>query len=277
MTQVGQLEGSFLTLPGRRLWVEQAGKGPTVVLAHAGIADRRMWDGQVTALADRYHVVRYDQPGYGQSDSATEPYSYVEELDAVLDYVRADHAALVGSSMGGRVTIDYTLAHPDRVTALVPVAATVSGQRLSSPGWAELSAAIQAGDAQRIAEAALRMWAPLRTDPDVDARIRQLIVDNVTGIATMGTMWLPSVPAYGRLSSIVARTLVVVGDRDQDDFPRIADMLASDINGARLVVVPNADHNVPVRAERAFTRLLANFLDELNVSPVAGTRHLAGG
>lgn len=57
-------------------------------------------------------------------------------------------------------------------------------------------------------------------------------------------------------------------------------MLASEINGARLVVVPNADHNVPVRAEQAFTRLLANFLDELNVSDWREAHrlaHLAGG
>lgn len=59
------LTGSFLSLPGGRLWVEQAGAGPAVVFAHSGITDRRMWDHQVTTLADRYHVIRYDHPGYG--------------------------------------------------------------------------------------------------------------------------------------------------------------------------------------------------------------------
>lgn len=263
-TQVRQLEGSFVARAGGRLWVEQAGQGPAVVLAHAGIADGRMWDNQVAALADRYHVVRYDQPGYGRSDRATERYSYVEELGAVLDHVGAGQAALVGCSMGGRVAVDYTLAYPDRVVALVAVAAVVSGYRLSPPGWAELAAAVDADDHDRIAQAALRMWAPLRSHPEVDARIRQLVVDNVTGIAAMGRMWLDSPPASGRLNRIDAPTLVVVGDRDLADIVRIAQRLTGEIRGARLEVLPDVDHNVPVRAARAFTNLLEGFLDGLD-------------
>ena len=259
-----RLEGSFLTLPGRRLWVEQAGDGPAVVLVHAGLADRRMWDDQVAALSDRYRVVRYDHPGYGRSDPATEPYSYVEELDAVLDHAGVDRAAAVGCSMGGRVAVDYALARPDRVTALVPVAAGVSGYvGDSTPCWADLEAAIDGDDGERIAAAATRMWAPLRTDPDVDARIHQLIADNVAGIATMGTMWLDQPPAWGRLADIRTPTLVVVGDRDQPEFVRIAEQLAKEVDGAHLEVLPDVDHNVPVRAGRAFTALLARFLDRL--------------
>ena len=72
-----------LRLPGRRVWVEQAGAGRTVVFLHAAIGDRRMWDGQVATLAGRYHVVRYDQPGWGRSPTATQPYSSVEEFNAV--------------------------------------------------------------------------------------------------------------------------------------------------------------------------------------------------
>jgi pimeloyl-ACP methyl ester carboxylesterase len=160
--------------------------------------------------------------------------------------------------------IDYTLAHPDRVAALVPVAATVSGYRESMPPRDELKAGIRAGDAERIAAAALRIWAPLRTDPDVDARIRQLVVDNVAGIAAMGTMWQRVPPAVGRLADIEAPTLVVVGDGDQAEHVRTAKILAREIGRARLQVLPGADHNVPVRAEPLFSELLAGFMDGLD-------------
>jgi pimeloyl-ACP methyl ester carboxylesterase len=71
------LAGSFVSVPGGRLWAEQAGQGPAVLFAHAGIADRRMWDDQMTALADRYHVIRYDQRGFGRSDPPARKFSHV--------------------------------------------------------------------------------------------------------------------------------------------------------------------------------------------------------
>ena len=55
------LAGSFVGVPGGRLWAEQPGQGPAVLFAHAGIADRRMWDRQMAALAGRYHVIRRRQ------------------------------------------------------------------------------------------------------------------------------------------------------------------------------------------------------------------------
>ncbi len=269
MTSDGaQLEESFLTVPGGRLWVEQAGRGPPLVFVHAGIADRRMWDHQVAELTDHYRVVRYDQRGFGQSDRSAEPFSPVADLDAVLDFAGVAQAALVGCSVGGAIVIDYTLAHPERVTALVPVAAGVSGFPWQPmPEEAELEAAVKANDLDRIAQAAIRMWAPLRTDPVVDERIRRLLVDNLAGLTTLGTMWLDSPPAYGRLNGIRVPTLVVVGDHDQNDFARVAELMAAEINEAQLVVLPNVDHNVPMRAAAAFTELLASFLDELGRWP----------
>lgn len=265
-----ELQGSFLDLPGRRLWIEQAGEGPAVVFVHSGVTDRRMWDGQVAALADRYHVIRYDHPGYGRSEAATEPYSPVAELDAVLDHAGVEQAAVVGCSMGGMIVVDYTLAHPERVAALVTAAAGLTGFPWQPPPAqvqleAELTAASKAGDHERIVRAAVDLYSPLHTDPDVDERLRRLIADNTAAIAVMGTKFQLGQPAYGRISGIQVPTLVVVGDRDLDDFVRIARLLASEIDGARLDVLPDVDHIPPVRAEQAFTDLLAGFLDGLDI------------
>jgi 3-oxoadipate enol-lactonase len=255
------LAGSFLDVPGGRLWVEQAGQGPAVVFAHAGIADRTMWDDQMTALSGRYHVIRYDQRGFGRSSPPDVPYSPVADLGAVLDHAGAGRAALVGCSLGGAISIEYTLAHPGRVTGLVPVAASLSG--LPWEPVPELFAAIRSGDLERLEDVAVRLLAPLRTSPEVDARIRGLLAASLTGQMAMGSNWTPSPPAYGRLSSIRVPTLVIAGDRDAGDFLRIARLIAGTIPGARLEILPGADHNVPVRAAAAFTALLASFLDGL--------------
>jgi len=131
-----QLAGSCVEVPGGRLWTEQAGAGPAVLFAHAGIADARMWDEQITALAGRYHAIRYDQRGHGRSSPPDVPYSPAADLGAVLDHAGADQAVLVGCSVGGAIAINYALAHPGRVTGLVLAAASTSGLPPAAAGQA---------------------------------------------------------------------------------------------------------------------------------------------
>lgn len=258
-----QLAGTFVAVPGGKLWVEQAGHGPTVVLVHFGIADRRMWDAQMTALAGNYHVVRYDQRGYGRSPAPTQPFSYVADLDAVLDHGGAEQAVLVGGSVGGATIIDYTLDHPARVSGLVTVAAGLSGYPWKpTPAVRAFEDAVTSDDTQHTVDTGLAAWAPLRTDPDTDSRIRELLTDNLPGLRALGRFWTNQQPAYGRLHDISAPTLVVVGEADQPDFRHIADHLAQHIPQARLVVLPGVDHNVPLRASTEFTQLLTRFLNQ---------------
>ena len=60
---------------GARIYYEVAGEGETLVLVHAGIADSRMWEGQVAAFAERYRVVRYDLRGFGKTEMVEGPFS----------------------------------------------------------------------------------------------------------------------------------------------------------------------------------------------------------
>ncbi|NMO22138.1 alpha/beta hydrolase, partial [Pyxidicoccus fallax] len=112
---------------------ERAGRGPAMVFLHAGVADRRMWRAELAAFAPTHHALAYDGRGFGESRGAPEPFSHVDDLGAVLDAVGAREAVLVGCSHGGRVALDFTLAHPDRVRGLVLVAPAVSGVAEPSP------------------------------------------------------------------------------------------------------------------------------------------------
>ncbi|HEX7463864.1 MAG TPA: alpha/beta fold hydrolase, partial [Actinomycetota bacterium] len=149
----------YVYVGGGRLYHEIAGDGPPVALIHPGLWDRRTWDDQFEPFAERHRVIRYDLRGYGLS-SRPEPgsaYSHVVDLAAILDAVGIDRAALVGCSMGGRIALDFALTHPDRVLALVLVAADVSGTEEGLPEeetwfserWAPIESAIAAGDLER--------------------------------------------------------------------------------------------------------------------------------
>ncbi|MEY9845431.1 alpha/beta fold hydrolase [Streptacidiphilus sp. MAP5-3] len=100
---------------------------PTVVLAHGGTSDRRMWDRQVPVLAARFRVVRYDWLGYGTSGDVAGDHARHEQLLALLDALGVGRVVLVGNSDGGKLSLDAALCAPERVAGLVLVGSGLSG------------------------------------------------------------------------------------------------------------------------------------------------------
>lgn len=110
----------YAEIEGCRLYYEIAGKGETLVLGHAGLCDRRQWDGQWDDFSKDFRVVRYDMRGYGKSDAATDPVSRSADLYGLLKALGLKKVALLGCSMSGTSAIDFTLEHPEMVWALIP-------------------------------------------------------------------------------------------------------------------------------------------------------------
>ena len=147
----------------------------------------RTWDPQMVPFTEAgYRVIRYDLRGYGLSSRPTaEPYSHVADLCSLLDTLDVEQAALVGCSMGGAVAIDTTLTVPDRVWALVTVAAGLGGfePNAEEEEWWEdagagIEEAVEAGELVRAQDLRLAIWAPLGTDDaagrgDPPDRVRQ--------------------------------------------------------------------------------------------------------
>jgi pimeloyl-ACP methyl ester carboxylesterase len=212
------------------LFVETAGAGLPVVFLHAGVADRRMWQEQVSALAPRFHTVAYDRRGFGRTEHADEAYSHVADLLAVLDAVApAQPAVLVGCSQGGRIAIDLALAYSNRVRALVLVAPAITGApeptAFTAPVQAlidELEQAEAARDLDRINALEAHAWldGPAETRGRVRGAARDLFFD-MNGIALRAEPRgdeIEPADAYRRIAEITAPVLLVWGDRD---FPHV--------------------------------------------------------
>src|SRR6187401_3507602 len=93
--------------------------GELVLLLHAGVADRRMWDGQWDRLAERFRVVRGDLRGFGETPIPGGEFSYVDDVGELIETVGGGPAAIVGSSFGGRIALATAAAHPALVRRLV--------------------------------------------------------------------------------------------------------------------------------------------------------------
>jgi 3-oxoadipate enol-lactonase len=244
---------------GARLWVEEEGAGPAVLFVHGGLGDRRLWQPQAHALAARFRCIRYDLRFWGRSESPGTEFSAVDDAIGVLDAAGIERAAVVGLSLGGGLALDVALAHPERVWALVHVAAGVSGMPVD-PYTPEQAAAYEEaearGDLDAMMEIDLAVWAPLGTDDELRELWRA--TPDALGVPDGASPRQPS-PAGERLEEVGVPTLVVVPAHDPPAQREVGATVARRVPGARLVEV-DSDHYLTLRLPEQLSELLLEFL-----------------
>lgn len=264
----------FAEVNGTRLYYEVAGSGHPLVMIHAGVADRRLWDEQWNVFAERYTVIRYDMRGFGKSSVVAGAFSHHDDLYALLAWLGIEQAYLMGCSRGGSTAIDVTLDHPELVKALIVVG--------SSPGGApeieaepprqseEIMSSFKAGDLERTSELEVQVWVdgPKRAPDQVECRVRDLVYEmNLIAlqneVAGEGEEQALEPPAYDRLGEIRVPTLVIVGDQDQPYVVSSADLLEQRIAGARKVVMNGTAHVPSLEQPAEFNRIVLDFLGGL--------------
>lgn len=112
----------YATTSRARLYYEEHGEGPAVLLIHGLAGDLSAWRPQVDALSPSHRVVAFDNRGAGRSDQADEPEStqaLARDTLELLDALGVERAHVVGRSMGGAVAQHLALMAPERIESLV--------------------------------------------------------------------------------------------------------------------------------------------------------------
>jgi pimeloyl-ACP methyl ester carboxylesterase len=268
------MAAGYAEVNGARLYYEVAGEGHPLVLIHAAIADSRMWNSQFAEFAKRYRVVRYDLRGFGKSAMVDGQYSDRDDLLGLLDFLGMDKAYLLGCSMGGSTAFDFTLEHPQMLDALIMVASGLRGIEFTGDPPAleeELVAAFKAGDIAKSAELEARIFlaGEGRTLDQIDPALRTLLIDMDT--IALGnekrrnehTMPPPEPPAFTRVGEIHIPLLYIYGDRDDAIFARVAEMLAREIPGAQVAMMPDTAHLPNMEQPTEFNRIVKDFLGKI--------------
>jgi pimeloyl-ACP methyl ester carboxylesterase len=251
-----------------------AGRGPGIVLVHAGIADARMWDPQWELLARDHRVLRLDLGGFGRATLEPGPLCHAADVLATMDRADMPTATIVGASMGGAVSIDLAVAHPERVDALVLVGSALAGRTWSDDlraAWDAEWEALEAGDLDGATTQAVRFWVdgPNRPEGSAPADVRALVTQMQR---TAYELQLPldglvdetelAPDAHQRLAELTMPALVVDGAEDVADFRAIARDLVAALPDARAATIADAAHLPSLERPEEFDDVLLAFLLE---------------
>jgi pimeloyl-ACP methyl ester carboxylesterase len=257
-----------MKLDGIELEYDDGGTGePALVLLHGYTGSLADWAEVAPALRTRRRVVCLSHRGHGASTNTGDPASYtfdalVDDFGRFVDGLGLSTFDLLGHSMGGVISMRYVLDHPTRVRSLIlmDTGAEPAGSMpldyikpLVERGRAEGMAAVYDSLAP-IFEAGLQQIRD--TDPDrADVmasrgrtKFAQLDPEAFAAFASE----LDHYPSMvGRLHEIRCPTTVIVGELD-GGLRGAADVLATSIPDARLVVIDGAGHNPQVDAPNAW-------------------------
>jgi len=264
---VGKLNRPFGTLH-----YEVTGAGPALFFAHGLGGNQMSWWQQVAHFAPRYTCVAFAHRGFAPSDAVAggpDPADYAGDLAALIDHLGFADVRLVGQSMGGWTTLEYALAHPGKVKALVlsstsgtidrPGADPSGGTRYDA--WmADAAAKIAAGLAKGVhpavgMAAAERFPALHLLYKSVDEMAGALDKEKIrVGLARM------AVRTLDQLAEFRVPTFLVAG-REDVVFPAfLASAIAARLPCASAHVIPDSGHSPYFEQAATFNRLVEDFL-----------------
>lgn len=240
--------------------------GPIVVLSNSLGSTHRMWDAQLSALEERFRVVRYDTRGHGASPVPAGPYTIddlADDLIALLDRLDVESAHLVGLSLGGMTAMRAAARYPHRVNRMVLLC---TGALLPpSAAWTDRAGTVRAHGTSAVAEAVVGRWFTaeyLAAQPDRKQYYEQMVADTpAPGYASCCEV-IAEMDLRPDLPTIKAPTLAIAGADDVATPPAKLAEIADTVADGRLLVVPHAGHLANAEQPQTITPAIITHLEQ---------------
>ena len=252
---------TFAAINGIRVYYEDHGSGTPILLSHGYRSNSQAWNGNLPALTKNYRVITWDNRGHGKTDSPQRQDLYsdahqVTDVTSLLGELGVEKAVIGGLSMGGALTMQIALQHPEICLALI-ICDTGPGYRKRElrDEW-NINAHVYHD------ELMTRGLEGLDSTPEV-MNVRDHH-ESAQGLAkaAIGMVLQRNEGVLGRLGQIDIPTLVIVGALDEK-FLNSADYISSRVPNARKVVIPDAGHAANIDNPEAFDAAVLQFLDDV--------------
>ncbi len=261
-----------LKRPFGDLYYEVTGSGPALVFAHGLGGNHLSWWQQVAHFAPRFTCVTFAHRGFAPSDpvpGGIDPADYPHDLAALIDHLQLGDVRLVAQSMGGWTMLEYAIAHPERVKALV--LSSTSGtldRRGSDPSggsaydaWAKKAEVEIADGAARGIHPAVGTRAAERS-PSLHLLYRS--IDEMAGTLDKGKVREGLRRTATRLPAGLAAfdvpTLLIAGGEDVVFPPFLASAIAATLPCGEAETIPDAGHSPYFEQADRFNAMVDAFL-----------------
>ncbi len=241
-------------LSDTRLWFwDTGGTGAPIVLLHPATGSGLIWSYQQPVFAKAgYRVIAYSRRGYINSApfDRNNPGIGSEDLRALADHLGLSRFHLVASAAGGSIASDFAFSYPSRLLSLA-VSSNSLGVRdgaiakaanfIRPKGWNEMPAEFrELGPSYRAANPeGVKAWLELEHKALIGRDYRQHLKNKIT---------------QARLKDLKVPTLLIAGAADLSTPPSISRMIAAEIAGSRVAVIPEAGHSTYWEQPELFNR-----------------------
>ena len=256
-------------IDGLRVAYLREGEGPPLVLLHGGFGfDSRSWRRQFDALSDKFTVVAWDAPGFGQSSDPPSTFRLPDYADCLARFVNAVDLTtphVLGLSFGAALALELYRRHPHIPRTLVLAGAYA--------GWAGSLPPEVVG--QRLAQAEREEnvppeeWVPRYVPGMLTEAAPQEMVDEVAALMCdvhpAGNVTALRGMAEADLSDVLSRievpTLLLYGEADKRSPVAVGEGLHARIPNSTLVILPGVGHLSNFEAAHRFNHEIRTFLD----------------
>ncbi len=247
-----------------------------VVFIHGLAGCWQNWLENLLPFASRYRVIALDLPGFGQSEMPRDGISipaYSHLVHTLLGQLGVADAALVGNSMGGQISVQMAIDHPQLVRSLIPVSPAGIGTiqnrpELLRPVGRALESVMRGSVSMRelcVRRPGLRRMTLLALAAHPEKLRNELAYELMGGAGKPGfTDALYAVTSHDyrdRLGEITAPTLLVWGRSDRLITHRDADRYVKRIPNARKVIIRDTGHMAMLERPAWFNSFVSDFID----------------
>ena len=261
-----------LKRPFGDLYYEVSGSGPALVFAHGLGGNPLTWWQQVAHFAPRYTCVSFAHRGFAPSsaiDGGPDPADYASDIAAIVDHLKLRDVRLVGQSMGGWTVLEYALANPTKVKALVlsSTSGTLDRRGCDPSGGSAYDAWAKDGEAKVAAGLANGIHPALGLSAAARSPALHLLYASIDSMA--GELDKEKVRAGLRrtahrtvteLKDFRVPTLLIAGGEDVVFPAFLASAIAAALPCGEAHLIPHAGHSPYFEEAATFNGLVEAFL-----------------
>ena len=240
---------------------------PWLTFSNSLATNLHMWDDQAAALADDFHILRYDKRGHGESEPVAGPYTFddlIGDIVALWDHLGIDKTHFVGLSIGGMTAQGIMLKHADRLLSVVIANSMGKVAPEFVSAWQDRIDLANENGMDSLVQTTMERWFTdaFRNQSSADAeKIANMIsTTSVAGYAGCAAAFqkLNYLDSLDQISDLPV--LFIAGAQDAGTPPAGMQAMHENMPGSEYVLLDPAAHISNVERSADFTATLSGFL-----------------